>query len=80
MKKTLKPVKIAERSALTRCSLDRRKEEDHLNQNKLKTTYRIPLNFGFSPGAVFSLVIFKALTCVNARTVAATNQGKPRID
>jgi hypothetical protein len=43
-------------------------------------SYRIPSNFGFSPGAVFSLIIFNALTCVNAKTVAATNQGKPSSD
>jgi len=47
---------------------------------KKKCSYRIPSNFGFSPGAVFSLIIFNALTCVKANTVAATNQGKPSSD
>jgi hypothetical protein len=39
-----------------------------------------PKNKGFSPGAVFSDMIFKELTCVNAKTVAATNQGQPNIE
>jgi hypothetical protein len=47
---------------------------------KTNKTYRIPLNFGFSPGAEFLLIILNALTCVKAKTVAATNQGKPSID
>jgi hypothetical protein len=47
---------------------------------QINKTYRIPSNFGFSPGAEFSLIIFNALTWVNAKTVAATNQGKPSID
>jgi hypothetical protein len=48
-----------------------------VNRNQ---TYRIPSNLGFSPGAEFLLIIFNALTCVKAKTVAATNHGKPSID
>ena len=47
---------------------------------KPHVSYRIPSNFGFSPGTTFSLMIFNALTCVKAKTVAATNQGKPSSD
>jgi hypothetical protein len=47
---------------------------------KLNKTYKVPSNFGFSPGAEFLLINFNALTCVNAKTVAATNHGKPSID
>jgi hypothetical protein len=33
---------------------------------------------GLSPGAVFSDMTFKEFICVTVKTVAATNQGKPR--
>lgn len=78
VKKTLKPVRIDMRRALTRCSLESSLSFDNLFKKKI--SYRMPSNFGFSPGAVFSLMIFNALTCVRARTVAATNQGKPSND
>ena len=42
--------------------------------------YLTPKNKGFSPGAVFSDMTFKELTCVKAKTVAATNQGQPNIE
>ncbi len=35
---------------------------------------------GFSPGALTSDVIMRLFTCVNARTVAATNHGRPIIE
>lgn len=68
------------RSALTRCSLEERLVSSTVAQISIRLSYRTPWNFGFSPGAEFSLIIFKALTCVKARTVAATNQGKPSND
>lgn len=43
-------------------------------------SYKMPSNLGFSPGAVFSLIIFNAFTCVKAKTVAATNHGRPSLD
>ena len=35
----------------------------------------IPMNTGFSPGAVFSDISFKEFICDKASTVAATNHG-----
>jgi hypothetical protein len=81
VKNTLKPVKIDIKSALTRCSLKSIKRDFiEIDRYEKKISYRIPSNFGFSPGAVFSLIIFNALTCVKAKTVAATNHGKPSND
>lgn len=39
-----------------------------------------PMNLGRSPGAVFSDISLSELICARAKTVAATNHGRPSIE
>jgi hypothetical protein len=82
VKNILHPINIEINKDVILCSLKKNQKYIiikflHIN---FKSFYLTPKNKGFSPGAVFSDMTFKELTCVKAKTVAATNQGQPNIE
>ena len=52
----------------------------NVKQLQLACTHMTPRNWGFSPGAAVSVSNLRALTWLMDKTVAATNQGKPKKD
>ena len=54
--------------------------EKDLKLVRLSVSYLIPRNCGFSPGAAVSDSLVSDLTWLMERTVAATNQGRPKME